>query len=236
MAMKIFGMEKLSLVDYDGKVACTLFTGSCNFKCGFCHNSSLVLDYDTLPYYSEEEIFSYLNKRKGILEGVCVSGGEPTLAKDLPQFIEKIKNLGYSVKLDTNGTNPDMVKLLHENGLCDYFAMDIKNNREDYAKIIGFDKFDTVKIEKTVNYFLTANVDYEFRTTLIGEYHKQSNIEKIGEWIKGAKKYFLQKFKLSDTCIQKDLSGVDNQTALYYRNILRKNIPCTYLRGYDIID
>ena len=229
-------MEKLSLVDYDGKVATTLFTGSCNFKCGFCHNSALVLDYSSLPFYSEEEIFSYLTKRKGIIEGVCVSGGEPTLSPDLPFFIEKIKNLGYAVKLDTNGTNPEMVKSLNENGLCDYFAMDIKNNREDYANIIGFDKFDTTKIEKTVDYFLSGCADYEFRTTLIKEYHKQENILKIAEWISGAKKYFLQKFKLSDTCIQKDLSGVDDATAVLYRDILRKNIPNTNLRGYDVID
>ena len=231
--MKIFGLEKMSLVDYDGKVAATLFTGACNFKCGFCHNSALVLDYSTLPFYSETEIFSYLEKRKGILDGVCISGGEPTLNNDLPFFIEKIKNLGYSVKLDTNGTNPDLVKSLFENGLCDYFAMDIKNNREDYADIIGFDKFDTAKIEKTVDFFLSGNADYEFRTTLINEYHKQSNIEKISTWICGANKYFLQKFKLSDTCIQKDLTGVDNKTALIFRDILRKNIPNTNLRGYD---
>ena len=234
--MKILGMEKMSLVDYDGKVATTLFTGSCNFKCGFCHNSQLVLDYSSLPHYSEEEIFSFLNKRKGIIDGVCVSGGEPTLAKDLPSFIEKIKNLGYSVKLDTNGTNPNMVKLLHQNGLCDYFAMDIKNNREDYARIIGFDKFDTANVEKTVDFFLTENVDYEFRTTLIYQYHKIENIEKIADWIAGAKKYFLQRFKLSDTCIQKDLSEVDNQTALIYRGVLKNKIPNTDLRGYDIVD
>lgn len=234
--MKIFGMEKMSLVDYDGKVAATLFTGSCNFKCGFCHNSQLVLDYSTLPYYSEEEIFSYLQKRKGVIDGVCISGGEPTLCKDLPSFIEKIKNLGYSVKLDTNGTNPNMVKLLHQNGLCDYFAMDIKNNREAYAKIIGFDEFDTSKIEKSVEFFLTEKVDYEFRTTLIYQYHKQENIEKISNWIAGANKYFLQKFKLSDTCIQKNLSGIDNATALIYRDVLRKKIPNTNLRGYDLLD
>ncbi len=232
--MKIFGMEKMSLVDYDGKVATTLFTGSCNFKCGFCHNSALVLDYSNLPYYSEQEIFSYLEKRKGIIDGVCISGGEPTLSPDLPEFISKIKNLGYSVKLDTNGTNPDMVRTLAENGLCDYFAMDIKNNHENYATIIGFDMFDTKKVEKTVEYFLNDNVDYEFRTTLINEYHKKDNVIKISEWIKGAKKYFLQKFKLSDTCITKDLSGVDADTAKEFVNILKQNIPNTFLRGYDI--
>jgi pyruvate formate lyase activating enzyme len=194
--MKIFGMEKMSLVDYDGKVCATLFTGSCNFKCGFCHNSALVLDYTSLPHYSEDQIFSYLEKRKGILDGVCVSGGEPTLNADLPLFIEKIKKIGYSVKLDTNGTNPEMLKSLYQNGLIDYIAMDIKNNREDYASIIGFNQFDTTKIEKSVDFLLSRNYDYEFRTTLISEYHKQVNIEKIADWICGANKYFLQKFKL----------------------------------------
>lgn len=234
--MKIFGMEKMSLVDYDGKVATTLFTGSCNFKCGFCHNSQLVLDYQTLPSYSEDEIFSFLKKRQGVIDGVCISGGEPTLCKDLPFFIEKIKNLGYSVKLDTNGTNPDVVKELSNNGLCDYFAMDIKNNREDYAKIIGFDKFDTTKVEKTVDFFLSGNADYEFRTTLINEYHKQTNVLKIRDWIAGANKYFLQKFRLSDTCIKKDLSEVESEVALSFRNIIREKIPNTNLRGYDIVD
>lgn len=231
--MKIFGMEKMSLVDYDGKVCATLFTGSCNFKCGFCHNSALVLDYATLPYYSEKEIFTYLEKRKGILDGVCISGGEPTLQSDLAIFIEKIKNLGYSVKLDTNGTNPDMVKSLYTNGLIDYVAMDIKNNREDYSSIIGFNQFDTTKIEKTVDFLLSKKNDYEFRTTLINEYHKQDNIERIADWICGANKYFLQKFKLSDTCISKNLSGVNLETATKFREILKVKVPNTKLRGYD---
>ena len=136
--MEIFGLEKLSLVDYDGKVAATLFTGNCNFKCGFCHNSPLVLDYQKLPQIPQNEIFDFLKKRQGILEGVCISGGEPTLCQDLPNFCQKIKELDYPIKLDTNGTNPKMVKELFSNGLVDYFAMDIKNNKEDYAKIIGF--------------------------------------------------------------------------------------------------
>lgn len=231
--MKIFGIEKMSLVDYDGKVATTIFTGNCNFKCGFCHNSTLVLDFDNLPSYTEDEVFNYLKKRQGLIDGICISGGEPTLYKDLPFFIEKIKDLGYSIKLDTNGTNPDMVKSLHNNGLCDYFAMDIKNNKEDYANIIGFEKYDTTKIEKTVEYFLTADVDYEFRTTIINEYHKKENILKIRDWIKGANKYFLQKFRKSNTCISRNLSGVDNSIAIEFQEILRKSIPNTYLRGYD---
>lgn len=230
--MQIFGIEKLSLVDYDGKIATTLFTGSCNFKCGFCHNSPLVLDYKNLPEYSMEEIFSYLTKRKGVIEGVCISGGEPTLQKDLPDFCQKIKALGYPIKLDTNGTNPKMVELLAKEGLVDYFAMDIKNNLEDYASIIGFDKFDTKNIETSVEFFLNGGAPYEFRTTLIKEFHKEENIVKIGQWIKGANKYFLQKFKDSDSCIQSHLSAVDDSQVEKFKEILQKTIPNTYLRGY----
>lgn len=232
--MQILGLEKMSLVDYDGLVAATVFTGGCNFLCPFCHNSPLVLDFKQLPTIPEEEVLSYLTKRKGIVDGVCVSGGEPTLQKDLPLFIEKIKALGYKVKLDTNGTNPDLIKTLNENGLVDYFAMDIKNDKASYAKIIGFDKYDTKKVEKSVEYFLSGNADYEFRTTLINEYHKENNIAAIGEWIKGANKYFLQKFKDSGSCIKSHLSAVDEKSVLSFLDILKKNIPNTYLRGYDL--
>ena len=184
--MIIHGLEKLSLVDFDGHVAATVFTGNCNFRCGFCHNSALVLSADSLPVIPEEEILSYLEKRKGILDGLCITGGEPTLNKDLPQFIEKVKMLGYPVKLDTNGTSPETVITLTENGLCDYFAVDIKNDRENYAKTIGFDKYDLSKIEKTVAFLLKGAVPYEFRTTLIAEYHDKENIQRIGDWICGA--------------------------------------------------
>ena len=230
--MQFFGMEKLSLVDYDGKVAATVFTGSCNFRCGFCHNSPLVLSVKDLPLLPEEEILSYLQKRAGLLEGLCISGGEPTLNKDLPLFIEKVKSLGYSVKLDTNGTNPEMVKFLYNSGLCDYFAMDIKNDLENYAEIIGFNKFDTKKIEETVDYFLSNKVDYEFRTTLIKEFHHEENILSIGKWLKGANKYFLQKFKNSDSCIQSHLSAVEDKIAIKYVELLKEYIPSTHLRGY----
>ncbi len=230
--MRFFGLEKLSLVDYDGKVSATIFTGGCNFKCGFCHNSPLVLGVDKLGTIPEEEILAYLEKRKGLLEGLCISGGEPTLNKDLPLFIEKVKKIGYSVKLDTNGTNPEMVKFLHANGLCDYFAMDIKNDKENYAKIIGFDDYDTKKIEETVDFFLNKKVDYEFRTTLIKEFHDMENIVNIGKWLKGANKYFLQKFKDSESCIQSHLSAVEDKIALNFVEILKEYIPSTHLRGY----
>ncbi len=232
--MVIAGLEKMSLVDYDGYVSATIFTAGCNFKCGFCHNAPLVIDCNNLPIIPEEEVLSYLKKRTGVLDAVCISGGEPTLQKDLPFFIEKVKNLGYKVKLDTNGTNPELIKTLFSNKLCDYFAMDIKNDKSSYAKIIGFDKFDTVKIEKSVEFFLSNKVDYEFRTTLVKEFHKTENIALIGEWIKGANKYFLQKFKDGDNCILSGFSAVENQKVLEFLDILRKNIPNTFLRGYDL--
>lgn len=232
--MDILGLEKLSLVDFDGYVSATVFTGSCNFRCPFCHNSPLVLDYKNLPVIPEEEILSYLEKRKGILEGLCITGGEPTLCKDLPNFIEKVKKLGFKVKVDTNGTNPEMIKSLTDNGLADYFAMDIKNDKESYAKIIGFDSYDTKRVEKSVDFFLNGKANYEFRTTLIKEFHSKDNVIKIGTWIKGANKYFLQKFKDSGSCIQSHLSPVENQLALEFKDILKENIKNVALRGYDL--
>ena len=230
--MNIFGMEKLSLVDYDGHVAATVFTGKCNFRCGFCHNSPLVLDSERLSALNEKDVLDFLEKRKNILDGICITGGEPTLNRDLPEFCEKLKKIGYSVKVDTNGTNPQMIRTLFENGLCDYFAMDIKNDKDDYAEIIGFDKYDTSSVEKSVEYFLSSPVDYEFRTTLIAEYHKKDNILKIGEWIKGAKKYFLQKYKHTDDCISQSLHGVEEKLAADYVSVLKTFVPHTGLRGY----
>ncbi len=232
--MDIFGLEKLSLVDFDGYVSATVFTGGCNFRCPFCHNSALVLDVQNLGVIPESDVLDYLSKRKNILEGVCVSGGEPTLYPDLPVFIEKVKTLGYKVKLDTNGTNPEMVKSLYNAGLVDYFAMDIKNDVDNYSKIVGIDNYKTKKVEKTVDFFLSGGAPYEFRTTLIKEYHDFSNIISIANWIKGAKKYFLQKFKDSGTCIKSHLSAVEDKVALSFRDILKDYISFVGLRGYDI--
>lgn len=230
--MEIFGMEKLSLVDYDGKVACTLFTATCNFRCGFCHNSPLVTKTQTLAPMNNDEILSFLKKRYGILEGVCISGGEPTLQKDLPLFIEQIKKMGYSVKLDTNGTNPEMVKSLYENGLVDYFAIDIKNDKDSYPEIIGVKNFNTQTVEKSVDYLISNVKDYEFRTTLISEYHKKENMEKIAQWIKGAKKYRMQKFIPSENCIENGLHEVSEDIAKSYLDIITPFVKDAGLRGY----
>ncbi len=232
--MKIYGMEKLSLVDYDGVVSATVFTGACNFKCPFCHNAALVLDYNTLPAMPEEEIFGYLKKRRGILEGVCITGGEPTLHPDLPEFCKKIKDLGYLVKLDTNGTNPAMIRKLYEGGLADYFAMDIKNDRAHYSAITGLNNYDPVPVAESADFFINGKADYEFRTTLIKEYHERENILAIGEWIKGAKRYFLQKFKSGDFCMTDNLHEVDTPAAKEYAGLLKNFVPDTRLRGYDI--
>ncbi len=231
--MEILGLEKMSIVDYDGKVVATVFTGSCNFRCPFCHNSALVLDYKNINAIPEKELFDFLVKRKNLLDGVCITGGEPTLQKDLPFFIEKIKKQGYLVKLDTNGTNPDMVKELCQAGLVDYFAMDIKNDKEHYADIIGLNKYDTAKIEQTVDYFLSGKADYEFRTTLISAFHKAQNMHKIGDWLKGANKYFLQKFKSGDNCIKKDLTAIELNTANEFLSIVSPFVKQAKLRGYD---
>lgn len=230
--MEIFGIEKLSLVDYDGKVAATVFTASCNFLCGFCHNSPLVTAVNTLTPIPNSEIFEYLTKRKNILDGVCISGGEPTLQKDLPAFCEKIKKLGLCVKLDTNGTNPDMIKSLVSGGLCDYVAMDIKSSKQNYSNIIGISDYDTSKIEKSVEFLLENHVDYEFRTTLISEYHTANDMEGIGRWIKGAQKYALQKYKDTGSCILDNLSAVNEETVKQYQAIVKQYVPNTILRGY----
>ncbi|MBO7345484.1 MAG: anaerobic ribonucleoside-triphosphate reductase activating protein [Clostridia bacterium] len=230
--MLISGLEKMSLVDYDGFVSATIFTGGCNFRCGFCHNSPLVLGYKSLPIIDENQVLDYLKKRKGLLDGVCISGGEPTLQKDLPAFIEKIKALGYSVKLDTNGTSPDLVKSLWENGLVDYFATDIKSDKKGYSNIIGIDGYDLSKVEKTVDYFLNNGVNYELRTTLIKEYHDNQVMKNIGEWIKGANKYFLQKYIDNENCIRSGYSEVSKEQAEEFKALLSPLIPNTYLRGY----
>ncbi len=191
--MQINGFQKLTLLDFPEKTACIVFTAGCNFRCPFCHNASLVTHIDNSYNVSEEEIFAYLEKRSGILDGVCISGGEPLLQPDIEQFIRKVKALGYSVKLDTNGSNPEKLIALVESGLIDYVAMDIKNSKEKYSLTAGAE-VDISNIEKSVDFLLLGKVDYEFRTTVTDGLHTVEDIAEIGRWIKGAKKYFLQNF------------------------------------------
>lgn len=204
--MRFSGFQKLTLLDYPGRVACTLFTAGCNLLCPFCHNASLVTHIDNSVCFEEEEILDYLKKRRGILDGVCITGGEPLLQNGLEDFIAKVKELGYSVKLDTNGTMPDKLISLVTKGLVDYVAMDIKNCKEKYPLTVGKESFDISRVEKSVAFLLSKTVDYEFRTTIVQNYHTPNDIESLCRWISGAKRYFLQNFVDSGDLIKSGLS------------------------------
>ena len=229
--MLLKGLQKLTLLDYPGQVACTIFAHGCNLRCPFCHNALLVTDIRDADIIPEDEVLSYLKKRAGILDGVCITGGEPCLQADLPDFIKKIKSLGLSVKLDTNGTRPDILRTLVKDGLLDYVAMDIKNSREKYADAIGIADFDISPIEESVAFLLEGHVDYEFRTTVVRELHTIEDIGKIGEWISGAPRYFLQNFVDSGNLIGENLSAHDSQTLDSMRVRAERFVDFVSLRG-----
>ena len=231
--MKIYGLQKTTLVDYPGHVATTLFTGSCNFRCPYCHNGDLVIGLEDIEPYAMEDIFSHLQKRKGVLDGVVISGGEPTLQTDLPDFIRQIKELGYLVKLDTNGTNPAMLRSLVEEGLVDYVAMDIKHSRAKYASISHAADDSLESIAASVDYLKEGHVDYEFRTTLCKELHKETDMTAIGLWLMGAKAYYLQPYKESEQVIQPGFHPHDAATLESFVHILSAFIPKVEIRGFD---
>lgn len=228
--MKFYGFQKMTMLDYPGKVACIVFTGGCNLRCPFCHNALLVTQVDNVVY-DEEEIIEYLKKRKGLLDGICVSGGEPLLQVGLESFLQRVKELGYSIKLDTNGTFPARLKSLVEKGLVDYVAMDIKNCKEKYEVTTGTNSFDISKIEESVNFLLSGKVDYEFRTTIVDGLHETQDIVKIGEWIKGAKKYFLQNFVDSGNLIGSGLKAVSLDKLKEFEKIAKSSVEKIALRG-----
>lgn len=228
--MKFFGLEKLSLVDYDDHTAATVFTGGCNLLCPYCHNGGLV-KVEGSAIYSEEEILAYLKKRQGLLDGLAITGGEPTLHKDLPDFIKKVKDLGYEVKLDSNGTNPDMLNYLFNSGLVDYAAMDIKNCLDKYCFTVG-KEIDLAPIKESVSLIMSAAKNYEFRTTIVKQFHTERDIEQIGQWIKDAKKYALQKFTDSGNCLQEGFSAISEEEAGRFLSIIKKYAPNSKLRGY----
>lgn len=229
--MEFVGIEKLSLLDYDENVSCVLFCEHCNFKCPFCHNSSLVyaLFNKEIPF---DEILSYLKKRIGILDAVVISGGEPTLMPDLKEKIKQIKDLGFLVKLDTNGSNPKVIKDLVENKLIDYVAMDIKNSIKRYPLTTDCPHINIESIKESINYLKSNVVPYEFRTTIVKEFHDETSIKEMGELIEGAEKLFLQKFIASDECIDNTLNEIDINTANNFLNILKDYVKKVELRGY----
>lgn len=193
--MNIQGLQKLTLLDYPGKTACTIFTGGCNLRCPFCHNAVLVLCPDAEESYREEEILDLLRKRKGILDGIAITGGEPLLQKDILSFMKKLKDEGVLVKLDTNGAYPEKLREAIDTGLVDFVAMDIKNSKEKYALTTGIQNIDITPFEESVKLLLENRVDYEFRTTVVNGFHTAQDIEAIAKWITGAKAYHLQAFK-----------------------------------------
>lgn len=229
--MDFVGVEKLSLVDYDHHMSAVLFSPGCNFNCPFCHNSKLVvnpMENRPIPF---DEILSFLSKRVGLLDAVVITGGEPTLMPNLVDKISQIKDLGYKVKLDSNGTRPEIIKQLVDEGLLDYIAMDIKSSFATYPDIT--DSFVNISnIKKSIEYIMNCGVDYEFRTTLIKEYHTEEDICQMVEEIKGAKRLRFQLFVDSETCIKRGLHEVDLETAKKYIEIAKEKIDDVALRGY----
>lgn len=231
--MVAHGLQKLTLLDYPGHTACTVFTGACNYRCPFCHNASLVMCPQDQPVIAEEEIFALLEKRRGLLDGVAITGGEPTLQKDLPRFMEKVKNMGFAVKLDTNGSDPVMLGSILDAGLADYVAMDIKTSRENYAAVTGRADCDTAAVEKSAALLMEGGTDFEFRTTVVDELHTPADFERIGRWLAGDEKYFLQGFRDSGDLICPGLHGCSREKMDSFRSLLLPFIPRTEIRGMD---
>ena len=230
--MILKGIQKTTLLDYPEKLACTVFTGGCNFRCPFCHNASLVMRPAEVEELSEELFFAYINKRKGLLDGVCITGGEPLLNKDIEEFISRIKSLGFLVKLDTNGAFPDRLEVLLDKGLVDYVAMDVKNSPSKYALTAGLeDKLDISAIERSIKLIMDKAPDYEFRTTVVRELHTPQDIEDITKWLCGTRRYFLQKYVDSGDILLDGYSAYSDSQMQELHAIACKNIPHTILRG-----
>lgn len=231
--MVIQGLQKLTLLDYPQKVACTVFTAGCNFRCPFCHNASLVIDTYKNHEIPGEEFFAFLRKRQGILDGVCVTGGEPLIQHGIEDFVREIKRLGYAVKLDTNGSFPDKLQRIVEAGLVDYVAMDIKNSQENYGRTVGIEGYDLRNIHRSVQYLLSGPISYEFRTTVVREFHQRSDFESIGKWIRGARRYYLQQFVDSGDLIRGGLRGYSKDIMKQALEVVKPYVISAELRGVE---
>ena len=229
--MKFGGLQKLTLLDYPDKVAATVFTVGCNFRCPFCHNLSLVAgNGDRLEALTEDEVLAFLRKRKNVLEGLCLTGGEPLVQPDVEQFLCKIRDMGYKIKLDTNGAFPEKLRLLVEKGLVDYVAMDVKNSKEAYGKTVGC-AVDLAAIEQSVELLKSDVVDYEFRTTVTATFHSEESVKAMAQWLAGAKRLYLQQFVNSGDLIDPTVAGVEEATLKRYCEIARQFVPNTQIRG-----
>lgn len=220
------------MVDFDGKIACTVFTGGCNFRCPFCHNAPLVVGNVKSQQIDCDEVFDYLQKRKGLVDAVCVTGGEPTLQPELCDFLAKVRSMGYATKLDTNGLRPDVLKEVLDKKLVDFVAMDVKNSPEKYARTVGVDNVDMGKILESMRLLKESGVDYEFRTTIIKEFHTADDMQKIAYLVSGASRYFMQKYNDNDGCIAHGYTPVDKADAEKYIEYFKGKVGKVELRGY----
>ncbi len=227
----MFGLQKLTLLDYPGEVACTVFCSGCNFRCPFCHNPALATGNESILDYSFSDIISFLESRHKKLDGICITGGEPLLYEETIELAERAKYMGFLVKIDTNGSNPERLRTVIEKRIADYIAMDIKNAPVKYEMTSGSKMLEQVK--ESVSYLLQDKVDYEFRTTVTGNLHTAADFEKIGKWIAGAKRYFLQKFVDSGSILNGNSEDfeVSLEKMKEYKNIVRNDIPSVMLRG-----
>ena len=236
--MNITGLQKMTLLDYPGRIACTVFLQGCNFRCPFCHNSDL-LEGEGGQHISVEELLAFLKKRRGMLDGVCITGGEPTVQRDLPELLERIKALGYPVKLDTNGSNPAMLKKLVAEGLVDYVAMDIKNSRERYGETAGVPGLVMEKIEESIRFLVEGNVPYELRTTVVRELHSENDIRAMGKWLenlcpgKFPEKLFLQFYVDRQSVLCPGFTAPDGDQMADFREILAPFCGSVSIRGEE---
>jgi len=231
--MHICGLQKLAMVDYPGKLAATVFTGGCNLRCPFCHNALLVTRLNESPVITEEEVLDFLASRKGFLDGVVLSGGEPLMQPGAADFLAKVRELGYATKLDTNGCYPEVLADILDRGLVDYVAMDIKNSREKYAQTVGIPDFDIAPVEKSVQLLKESGVDHEFRTTVVRELHTTEDIHSIGQWISGAPRYYLQQFVDSGNLIAAGLHPLEKAELLALQAVARDFFSVAEVRGID---
>ena len=222
----------MTLLDYPGHVACTVFLGGCDLRCPFCHNFELA-DGSAPPVMDDSELFAFLKKRQGLLDGVAFTGGEPCLHEGLPALLRSVRDLGFSIKLDTNGFHPSMLRRLMEQKLIDYVAMDIKNSPDKYAMTSGRDALDLRPLQESITLLIGGDIDYEFRTTVVEEFHEASDFEEIGQMILGAKRYFLQCFTDRDSVPFAGLHAPSPETLSEYALIAHKYVPDTQVRGVD---
>ena len=228
--MKIHGLQKMTLLDFPGRVACTVFLGGCDFRCPFCHNYEL-LDGAAPAVMDDKELLRFLKGRQGLLDGVAITGGEPLLRRDLPDLLRAVRELGFAVKVDTNGNHPEALEGLLKEGLADYVAMDIKNSPAKYALTVGLDSLDLAPIRRSVQLLMEGPVPYEFRTTVVDQLHKADDFEAMGQWIAGAKAYFLQPFTDRDSVPFAGFSAPTRENLDKYASIMRVYVPYTQIRG-----